>query len=174
MSFKLFRLLRFIAQFTLGCLLFLLGVLVIIISFSSQMQTKFFGFISGNPLLFVLIGLGLILIAFAIVLYAIKKMYKRHIQIRTGPLDIRLDENIIRRYLDAYWKKQFPESPIQYELIFERRKTKILADFPYLPMEDQKAFLEGVKRDFIHLFGETLGYPYDVHFIATFEGNESI
>ena len=174
MSFKLFRLLRFFVQVTVGSLLFLLGILFIFIAFSSQIQNKIIAFVSSSPWFFVLSGVSLLLLSFALVIYAFKMIYRRHVQIRTGSLDIRLDESVIRAYLDAYWKKHFPESKIQYELIFERRRVKVLANLPYLPLEDQKTFLEKVKKDFNHLFGDLLGYPYDVHFIATFEGNEIV
>jgi hypothetical protein len=105
----------------------------------------------------------------SIVIYTLLKPLHRYLHIRTGNLGVVLDENVIRQYLDAYWQKQFPSTQVPFNLNFKKNSLQIVADLPSIPFPEQKAFLEQVKQDFSDLFNRVLGYPYDVHLLASFQ-----
>jgi hypothetical protein len=128
-------------------------------------------FILENTLIPSLFGLSFTLIGLSIVIYTFLKTRHHYLQIRTGKLNIILDENIVRQYLETYWQAHFPQSHIPCDLTFKKHSLQIVADLPPLPLSEQKAFLEQVQHDFKDLFGNVLGYPYDVHLIASFQSN---
>ena len=51
----------------------------------------------------------------------------------------------------------------------QKKELIIAADLPQLSIVEQKKILEEVKNDLNQLFVKTLGYPYDVHLIASFK-----
>lgn len=169
MSFKFSRFFYLITSFIIGSFFFIFGAFSIILPWSPYLQTITTQFILENTLILSLFGLGFALIGLSIVIYTLLKTRHRYVQIRTGELSVILDENIIHQYLEAYWQEHFPKSHVPFQLSFKKHSLQIVADLPFLPLSEQKSFLERVKQDFGDLFGRVLGYPYDVHFIASFQ-----
>jgi hypothetical protein len=169
MSFKFGRFFSLVISFIIGSFFFIFGAFSVILPWSPHLQTVTTQFIVENTLILSLFGLGFTLIGISIVIYTLLKTQHRYIQIRTGELGIVLDENIIHHYLEHYWQENFPKTYIPFNLNFKKHSLQIIADLPSLPLIEQKAFLERVKQDFSDLFGRVLGYPYDVHLIASFQ-----
>jgi hypothetical protein len=173
MNFKLGRFFTLATNFIIGSFFFIFGAFSLALPWSSYLQTATTVFILGHTLILSLFGLGFVLIGLSIVIYTLSKTRHRYVQIRTGNLGIMIDENIVHQYLEAYWQKYFPQSNVPFNLNLKKHSLQIIADLPPLPLSEQKAFLEQVKQDFGDLFGRVLGYPYDVHFIASFQENKA-
>lgn len=171
MSFKLSRFVVLANSFIMGSFFFILGAFSIILPWSPYLQKVTTQFILENTLILSLFGFGFALIGISIIIYAILKTRHRYVQIRTGNLSVILDENVIHQYLEAYWQKHFPETQVPFQISFKQRSLQIIADLPPLARMEQKAFLEQVKQDFSELFGQVLGYPYDVHLTANFQAD---
>jgi len=168
MNFKLHQFITLTVNFLIGSFFFLFGVFSIILSWSHNLQNAMIQFISENRWIFSLFGCGCVVTGISIVIYTFLKTKHRYVQIRTGNFSVALDENIIHQYLEPYWHKHFPLAKIPYTLNLRKHSLEIIADFPPLPLIEQKAFLEQIKQDFSDLFGRVLGYPGDVHLIANF------
>ncbi len=173
MSFKLGRFFYLAISFIIGSFFFIFGAFSIVLPWSSFLQTIATQFILENTLILSLFGLGFTLIGLSIVIYALLKTRHRYVHIRIGEWGVILDEKVIHQYLEAYWKKHFPKSHIPFNLSIKKHSLQIIADLPSLPLREQKLFLEQVKQDFNDLFGRVLGYPYDVHLIASFQANQT-
>lgn len=169
MSFKLGRFFYLTISFIIGTFFFVIGAFGIILPWSPYLQQITTHFIYHHTLILSLFGLGFALTGLSMVVYSILNSRRRYVQIRTGDLGVVLDENIIRDYLEKYWENAFPNSQISYNLYFKKHSLRIAADLPYLSLTDQRIFLERLKEDFNDIFGRILGYPYDVHFIASFQ-----
>ncbi len=169
MNFKLGRFFYLAISFILGAFFFIFGAFGIILPWSPFLQTVTIQLIIENTLMLSLFGLGFVLIGISIVIYALLNSRHRYIHIRTGGQAITLDENIIQQYVEAYWQGHFPNIHVPFHLTFKRHSIQIVADLPALPLSEQKIFLVRLKHDFSDLFGRILGYPYDVHLIASFQ-----
>lgn len=169
MNFKLARFFYVTISFITGIFFFLFGAFGIVLPWSPFLQKATAQFILENTLMLSLFGLGFALMGLSILIYTILSTRHRTILVRTGTLAVAVDENVIHQYLEAYWQEHFPKSPISFSLTFKKHALQIAADLPYMPMDEQKIFLDGVKDDFSDLFGRVLGYPYDVHLIASFQ-----
>ena len=162
------RFLYLFLSFIIGSFFLLLGIFSLILSWSPLFQERIFHFISENRLIFSLFGLGFALVGLSIIIYSSLQTGHRYVQIRTGDFSVNLDENVVKQYLETYWKDHFPQTQIPFSLTFKKHSLQIAAHFPSLPLEEQQKFLERVKKDFNDLFGRLLGYPYDVQLSASF------
>lgn len=169
MNFRLARFFHVTISLITGIFFFLLGAFGIALPWSPFLQTATTQFILENFLILSLFGLGFFLMGLSIIIYTILSTRRRTIFVRTGTLAVALDENVIHQYLEAYWHEHFPKSHISFNITCKKNVIQIAADLPYMPMDEQKLFLDGVKDDFSDLFSRVLGYPYDVHLIASFE-----
>jgi hypothetical protein len=172
MSFKLGRFFYLAISFAIGSLFLIFGTLSIALPWFSFLQTMTAHLIFEHTLILFIFGLGFTLIGFSIFVYAFLKTRRHYVQIRIGKFSISLDENVVHQYLENYWKEHFPEAHVPFDLSFNKHSLQIVADLPTLPLREQKAFLERIKQDFSDLFGRVLGYPYDVHFIASFQSDK--
>lgn len=172
MNFKLTRFLHLLISFIIGSFFFIFGAFSTALPWSSYLQAATIQLILKHTLLFFFFGLGFILIGLSIIIYTFINTRHRYIHLRTGAQAITLDENIIHQYLEAYWQEHFPQSHVPFSLSLKKHSLQIVADLPSLSLADQKIFLERVKHDFTDLFSQTLGYPYDVNLIASFQKND--
>lgn len=173
MSFKIGRFFYLITSYILGAFFFVSGIVGIILPWSPHLKQAIAQFILENTLVLSLFGLGFALIGLSIVIYALLSSRRRYTQIRTGAFSLVLDQNVIQNYLEAYWLENFPESHVSFNLAIKKNSIQIVADLPYVPEADQKIFLEKVRNDFSELFGRIIGYPNEVHLIASFSGGKS-
>lgn len=173
MSFKLGRFFYLSIGFVVGSFFFIMGMFSIILPWSSFLQKITVQFILENTLVLSLFGLGFVLVGISIVIYTLLNTRRRYIFIRTGANAITLDENVVRQYLEAYWQEHFPMSHVPFQLTFKKHALQIIADLPFIPVSEQKSFLEGVKHDFGDLFGRLLGFPQDIHLIASFQADQN-
>lgn len=172
MNFKLGRFVSLIISIVTGVFFFVIGSFCIVLPWSPHLQRETARLISEHTLILSLFGMGFALIGLSILITAILAMRHRSVTVRTGNLAVAVDEALIHQYLEAYWQEQFPEAHIPFQIKFKKHALQIAADLPSLPFEEQKKFLEKVKYDFSDLFGRILGYPHDVHLVATFQSEK--
>lgn len=168
MNIKLNRFFYLIGSFIIGSFLVILGALSIILPWSKSLETMLLGIIQEHYYVFSLFGLVLLLVGAFIITTLFFSTRRHYLIIRSGDHPIEIDENIVHQYLAAYWKEQFPQSDVSYHLEFNKETLQIVATLPFLPMNEQKSFLEKIQQDFSYLFSQLLGYPNDVHLMATF------
>lgn len=167
MSFKIGRFFYFLISIIVGLFFLLLGIVAMAIPVSETMRRIVISLINNQTYLFLLFGLGFFIVGLSIIISAFirKKRRYNHIQINGG--EVTIDEAVVQQYLQAYWKEHF-QVPIPSTVTIKKHAIQIVADFPYLPIEEQRTFLERLQKDFVHLFGKTLGYPYEVDLMASF------
>jgi hypothetical protein len=172
MNFKLGRFFHLAISFIIGSFFFIMGAFGIILPWSPFLQKVSTQFILEHTLILSLFGIGFVLIGLSIVIYTLINTRHRYVHIRIGENTVSIDEQVIRQYLETYWLEHFPKLHIPFHLSLKKQSLQIIVDLPPLPLAEQKIFLERVKHDFSDLFGRLLGYPYDVHLIASFESDK--
>jgi hypothetical protein len=172
MNFKLGRFFHLAISFIIGSFFFIMGAFGAILPWSPFLQKVATQFIVEHTLILSLFGIGFVLIGLSIFIYALINTRHQYVDIRIGNNTVSLDEQVIHQYLEMYWLEQFPKLHVPFHLSFKKQSLQIIVDLPPLPLTEQKIFLERVKHDFSDLFGRVLGYPYDVHLIASFESNK--
>ena len=173
MSFNLSRLISSAIHFVIGPFFFILGIFGLLLPWSSFLQNLALQLILERPFILSLFGLGFVLIGLSIAAYTVLHSRHRTVRIRTGDLSIALDEKLIHESLEIYFQEHFPRIQIHFTLYLKKHSAEVVANLPPFSLAEQKIFLEQIKQGFNHLFGQVLGYPYDVHFIANFQSEQS-
>ncbi|WP_068468208.1 hypothetical protein [Candidatus Protochlamydia phocaeensis] len=173
MSFKFARFLYLSINFILGTFFFIIGAFGIALPWSRFLQKAVILFISENTVMLSLFGLGFALIGLSIVIYTLLNTKRRYADIRIGSRSIAIDESLIDQYLKLYWKEHFPHQQVPFTISIRKHFLQVTAELPFIPESEQPLFLERVKHDFSDLFSRLLGYPHDVHFIASFEPSKT-
>lgn len=171
MNFKFGRFFHLAISFIIGTFFFTVGVFSIALPWSSHLQTATLRFLTENTLILSLFGLGFALVGLSIVIYTFLSTRHRYAHIKMGRQAITIDENLIEQYLEAYWKEKLPHYQIPFYLIIHKQSLQIVASFPSFSEVEQQLLLEGINQDFKGLFENLLGYPHDVHLIASFEAS---
>jgi hypothetical protein len=169
MSFKLARLIHFASSIMVGLLFFVLGIIGLMLAWSPSFRSGTAQFFFEHTLLSTLLSFGLAIAGFLLFVYPFLIERKRYIHISSGPYAVSLDENVIHRYLTAYWEKLFPGKTIPFELQSKKKSIQIVADLPSLPIEQQKLFIEQIQKDLEDLFNVQLGCPHEIHLLVSFQ-----
>lgn len=172
MNFKLGRFFHLTISFILGSFFFIMGAFSIVLPWSAYLKTVTTQFVLENTLVLSLFGLGFVLIGLSIVIYTLLNTRQRYVDIQISKNQVTIDESVFYQYLETYWQQHFPQTHVPFHLTFKNHSLQIVADLPSIPLPEQKIFLEQVKQDFNDLFGRVLGYPYDVHLIASFQADK--
>src|SRR5262249_26201196 len=122
----------------------LLGIISLMLPWSPSARSELILFILEHSQTIALLGLGWILIGLSIVVYTLLSARHHYLYLRSGPRSIKIDESIIHSYLETYWKKLFPHAEIPHRVTLKRNKIHVTADLPYVPANEQKAFLAKV------------------------------
>lgn len=168
MSFKIAQFFYLLVSFLLAFFFFLLGAFTTALPWSPYLQEGLINFISTNTWLLSVFGPAFALIGLSLFFYAFLGAKKRYAYIQTGEKSTTIDEVVIQHYLESYWQEQFPKAYVPSQLTIKKHSIQIIADLPYLPKQEQKAFLDRVRQDFGDLFGRHLGCQHTIHLLASF------
>jgi hypothetical protein len=171
MNFKLERFCYLTISFILGLFFFIVGIFGLLFPWISFLQKVLMHFLL-ETLLLSLLSLCLAGIGVSIIIYALLNSRKHYLHVSTGANAVLVDQAIVHQYLEKYWQKLFPATYIPFHVTFKKHAIQIVVDFPALPLNEQKSFLEQIRQDFSELFESTLGYPHEVHLIASFQNKK--
>ena len=169
MSFKFDRFFTLLINFIVGLFFLLVGLLGILLPWFPSWQDTLIDKILNQPLILSLFGFSFLLIGASIFIYAFLSTHYQYILLRTGKNAVQIDKTVIENYLKSYWEKQFPQTTIPFTVILKKHSIQVQAHFPFLPLEQQKTFLEKIGQDFPYLFEELIGYSQEVNLIASFQ-----
>lgn len=154
MSHFLYSLISFIV----AIFFLLLGIVGIIIPWSSAVRAHFVQFILEDSLFIFLFGLGFVIIGAAIAINVILNAKKKYYEIHTGNNAAIVDESLFQDYLNTYWRQLFPKHEVPNQITLKKNKIHVAADLPYIPISEQKALLERIEKDLNDIFSRIFGY----------------
>lgn len=153
---------RLFTHLFLGILFLVLGLLCLAVPYSYLVRYHLLEFIFDHAPFVALLGLAFFGMAFYIILSAISTARHSSVAIQTGPMSIVIQEAVIRKYLEQYWKTKFPDTHVPFQIKFKKKAIQISANLPNTPIEKEQ-----IREDLIDIFGRLLGYPHDIELIAT-------
>lgn len=156
-------------SFIISIFFILLGVVGVLLPWSSDMRTRITQLLLEESWLVFLFGLGFIIIGTAIVTNLILSTKRRYYEIRSNHLVTKIDESLFQDYLSTYWKQLFPACEIPNQIILKNNKIHVAADLPYIPLEQQKTLLERIERDLNDIFNRILGMRYEYVISISFQ-----
>lgn len=169
MNSRLGRVFYWMFSVIIGAFFLLIGAVGLALPWSEIMRTEMITFLLEDSIIIPSFGLGCLIIGLSILIYTFFSTRQRYIDIRTGELAVTLNENVIRHYVDAYWKDVFPCYTISSSIKIKKRGIYINAHLPALSQKEQVAFTDQVQNDLGDIFGRLLGYPHEVFLTATID-----
>ena len=169
MSFRIKHFLYFLAQFIQGIFFVLIGTFTIVLPWSDTLQNVVEQFINERTFVGFLLGLGFILVGVLLTIHAYTNIRRRYIEISINNNKAIIDENLVKQYLERYWKEYFPIDQVPTRLKIDKNSIQIFADFPYIPENEQTSFLERAQADLKDIFNRLLGYHKEIRLMASFQ-----
>lgn len=146
----------------------LLGIIGIILPWSSAMKELAVTLILENSLLIFLFGFCFLTVGIASavnILLSSKRHYYRF-KIQGNPVTV--DTSVIQSYLQKYFQELFPENEVPFRLQTKKNHFHLTADLPYVPNDERNALLERMKNEIAQLLSDLLGYKNRFNFSASF------
>lgn len=163
----------YLISFFIGLFFLMLGIICIILPWSPSIRTGIIEFILENSTAISLFGFGFLVIGIMLMVNLYLSSKRHYYYIRVGRRSISIDEEIIRQYLQTYWKQLFPYEEIPTRLVMKKNRIKVVAELPHIPLGEQKLFVERVQDDIQDIFSRSLGYPHDFLLSLSFHGKAS-
>src|ERR1700733_9736562 len=158
-----------LARFLVALFFILIGIIGLLIPLSPLIRTHIVMFILENSITVFLFSVSLLLIGMGMMAYIFVGSKRDHFTLHIDNEQSRINIAVIQAYLENYWKRLFPSVDVHHRLIIKKKGILIHAEFPYLPRNEQKQFLEQMKEELAEIFFSTLGYPYNLEVSASFQ-----
>lgn len=169
MIFNMFNLFYYLIVFVIAIFFIILGVIGIILPWSTGLRTEIIEFILANSIAISLFGFGFVVLGGTIVLNLIVNSKRKYYHMHVGSHLVTIDETIIQRYLQTYWEKLFPTQEVLMRLVIKKDKIKITADLPHATPEEQSEYKQRIKQDLREIFTKVLGYPHEFMLSLSFQ-----
>lgn len=117
------------------------------------------------------VGFGLMLVGILllIALYAINR--RRNYSLKIGKNFVTVDEGVIQKYADQYWKELFAGAEVHTEVRLWKNQIHLAAELPSTPFEKQKELLQKIEYDLGDLFSKVLDYHENLSLSISFLDN---
>ncbi|MEI8365295.1 MAG: hypothetical protein WCF65_02655 [Parachlamydiaceae bacterium] len=163
----------YLISFILSVFFMAVGAIALILPWSTTTQEALIHLILKDSVALSLFGCALVVIGLSVIINIGLNTRRRHYYIRSGSNAILVNEAVIQRYLEVYWKQLFPENDIPFTFLLKKNKIHISVDLPYLPMEEQKELLERIRKDLRATFAKVLDYREEFYIAATFQSKKT-
>lgn len=147
----------------------LLGVFAFLLAFSLSIQLLSINLIQNHFWVWFFLGLGFFIVGGALTAYVLLTRRKKYLTTQTGNHQIKVSEAVIDEYLKSYFEKLYPQEHIPYRFLIKKRKMQIIADLPYIPLEEQKRVLKSIESDLETILSHYLGYNSGLEISISFD-----
>ena len=167
------NLLHSLFTFILALFFILIGFFGMLLPWMPTVRTNLILFFLEKSIAIFIFGLGLVAIGVGIVVSIALQSKRNTYQSTVGGHPVEVDEQLIHKYLENYWKELFPENEIPNRLVVKNNRLHVWADLPLVPLIQQEALVDRIKNDLRELFGQTIGYHKQFYLTATFPSETS-
>lgn len=148
----------FSISFIIAIFFILLGIVGLLLPWSSEIRTNIVQFFLEDFLYITLFSLGLVIAGIAIIINVLFSARKHYYEIKSGSNSFAIDEALFQDYLNTYWKQLFPKIEIPNRVVLKKNKIHVAADLPYVPLDQQKDLLKRIEKDLSDIFNRIFGY----------------
>lgn len=115
---------------------------------------------TGHPQFFFVLGYILIGVGLALLVGLFVLNGGQYYQVKMQPHKTSVDLNVIRHYMEEYWKDLFPHEKMGIDIqLTSTKKIALIAEFPQsISLVEQKTLLEKIEKELGSLLSQRLGY----------------
>jgi len=161
-------------SFLIAIFFILLGVIAILIPWSTNIRHEVIGTIAEHSIAISLFGLCFLAIGVAVVVNILLASKPKYYQFTIGNNFVYIDEKIVQRYLSEYWKELFAGHEIPNRITLKNNQIDVVADLPYVPPAQQEELLTKIQNELTDLFSDLLGYRQQFNLSVSFQPAPSV
>lgn len=155
--------------FIIALFFIMLGVIASLIPWFPAMRTDLIQFLLENSIAIFLFGMAFLVIGVVMVVNIILSTKRHYYEFTVGNNTVKVDEDLIQKYLQNYFQDQFPTQEVPCRLTIKQNRLHITADLPYVPSTKRNLLVEKIQQDLKDLLSEHLGYNDDYYLSASFQ-----
>ena len=147
----------------------MVGIFFLVLPYAEHFRILLIDALLSHLLYFQLFG-GLLVGIGTLFLIGLYMMHRRRFfQIQMEAAKIEVDEQLIRKIVENYWKQHFPNHAYLTDVAL--KGTQELEIFTSLPEEKEEAFFEEVQRELGSLLARQFGYqkPFTLTLVERFQ-----
>lgn len=156
-------------SFLIAIFFILLGLIGVLIPWSENVRAEVITLINEHSIAISLFGLSFMTIGIAVMANIIINSKTSYHHFTLGKNFVSVDESIIQRYLNEYWKELFSGQEIPHRITLKDNKINITADLPYLQQQQQGILLAKIEQELTELFSDILGYRQQFSLSVSFQ-----
>ena len=156
-------------SFILALFFIMLGVISVLMPWFPAMRTDLIQFLLENSIAISLFGLAFLTIGIVLVVNIILSTKHHYYEFKVGNHPVRVDEELIQKYLQVYFDEIFPAQEVPCQLTIKQNLIHVTADLPYVPALQRNVLVEKIQQDLKDLFSNQLGYNSNYYLSASFQ-----
>jgi hypothetical protein len=155
-------------SFILALFLFVVGFLSLSVALSPFARTEVVSFILENSTYLLLFGIVFLTIGAISFFYLAQNFKRRYYTLKSGQVEIDVSERVIEKYLQNYFKELYPFNEVPCQIDLNKKRAAVIADLPYVPVQEQKALLRKIEEDLTSLFRDQIGFRHELKVSISF------
>lgn len=159
-------------SFIIALFFIMLGVIACLLPWFPAMRSDLIQFFLENSVAIFLFGMSFLTIGVVMVVNIILSTKRHYYEFKVGHNPVRIDEDLIQKYLQNYFYEIFPTQEVACRLTIKQNRLHIDADFPYVPVTQRSVLLEKIQDDLRELFSKQFGYSNDYYLAASFQSDK--
>lgn len=158
-------------SFLLSLFFITLGIISLIIPWSSYARTELITFLLENNILLTFFGFTLLALGLIALFYLIQNSKRKYFTIKSSELEADVSETVISKYLSTYFRELYPLNDVACKVELKKKKAVVIADLPYVPENEQKELLKKIEEDLTDLFRDVIGFRHELKVSVSFSPN---
>ena len=146
----------------------LLGVMGIILPWSTNIRTEVVDFLLSNTVLLTLFGFAFLTLGLGVIFQMIHGLKRKYVTIKTDGPKTKLSEEVFEDYLKLYFEEIFPKTEVPCRVTLKRKKAKVMADLPFVAESEQEPLIRKIEEDLSDIFRELVGWRHELLFAVSF------
>lgn len=158
-------------SFIIALFFIMLGVISALMPWFPAMRADLIQFLLENSIAIFLFGMAFLTIGVCMVVNIILHAKKHYYEFTVGEHPVRIEEDLIQKYLQTYFQNLFPAKEVPCHLSIKQNRLYITADLPPVPSSQRDIIIEKIQQDLKKLFSEHLGYHSEYYLSASFQAD---
>lgn len=156
-------------SFVIALFFLLMGTISLLIPWLPGVKNSFVTFLLHNSIALSLFGISLVAIGVFMAINIILATKNRYYKFNIGPHIVKVDETLIRKYLETYFNDFFSEKETPCQVIIKNNALHITVDLPAVPQAQRDVVIEKITEDLKNLLSRQIGYNSTYYLSLSFQ-----
>lgn len=158
----------FVTTLLLSLIFILLGSILLILPWFQGFKEMIVAVIEDSQITLSLFGAAFLVLGISLLAHQLLSLRRRPYFIKSGPLSISIDPQILEKTLQTFCQERFPTQTVLVQSRINNRQITIGLCLPKMAIERQKPLLQQLESELTDLLAKLFGYRKSFELVATF------